>query len=67
MRTALIAAYRRGFRIVFILCASLAALSTLVVIFLMPQVDLDRPDDTKLKQEGKEAFGNKEKGENDKD
>lgn len=67
IRAALIVAYRRGFRTVFILCAALAAFSTLVVISLMPQVNLDRPDDEKLKQEGKEAFGREEKGENDKD
>lgn len=63
IRASLIVAYRRGFRTVFVLCASLAALSTLVVVFLMPQVELDRPDDQKLKQEGKDAFGQGEKGE----
>lgn len=33
----------------------LAAAATLIAIFLMPQVTLDRPDDEKLKEEVKMA------------
>lgn len=54
IRQTLTPAYRRGFRIVFLIGASLAALSFVVVLFLMPQVELDRPDDQKLKDEGKQ-------------
>ena len=51
----LIVAYRKGFRVVFIIGAGLAAVATLIVICLMPQVPLDRPDDEKLKEEGRKA------------
>lgn len=46
-------AYQRGFRIVFLVCAGLAAVATIVAFITMPQVALDRPDDEKLKAEGK--------------
>lgn len=49
----LIIAYRRGFRVIFIAGGGLAAAATLIVVFLMPQVALDRPDDERLKEEGK--------------
>ena len=39
----------------FIVGSGLAAAATLIVVFLMPQVPLDRPDDEKLKEEGKMA------------
>ena len=51
----LIVAYREGFRVIFIVGAGLAATATLIVVCLMPQVHLDRPDDEKLKEEGKKA------------
>lgn len=37
----------------FIVMASLAALSFVLVIFLMPQLKLDRSDDKALKEQGK--------------
>lgn len=46
-------AYQRGFRIVFIIGASLAALAFFLAVALMPQVELNRADDEKLKEEGK--------------
>jgi phosphotransferase system glucose/maltose/N-acetylglucosamine-specific IIC component len=46
--------YRKGFRLVFIMLASLAVFSFIVAFFLMRHRDLDRPDDEKLKKEGKE-------------
>lgn len=46
--------YRQGFRVVFIMLAGLAVFSFATAFFLMPHRDLDRPDDEKLKKEGKE-------------
>ncbi|KAG9254291.1 MFS general substrate transporter [Emericellopsis atlantica] len=46
-------AYRRGFRIIFIVGAGLCALAFVVAWFMMPQVELSRPDDDKLKEEGR--------------
>jgi hypothetical protein len=46
-------AYRDGFRIIFIMGASLAGLAFCLCFVLMPQVQLDRPDDEKLKEAGK--------------
>ena len=48
----LVPAYLRGFRIIFIVSAVLAALAVVLVFFLMPQVELNRPDDEELKEEG---------------
>ncbi|KAL1998575.1 hypothetical protein VTN02DRAFT_5953 [Thermoascus thermophilus] len=53
VRDTLVEGYRRGFRIMFIVMASLAALSFVLVIFLMPQLQLDRQDDKALKEQGK--------------
>ncbi|KAL1988615.1 hypothetical protein VTN96DRAFT_9010 [Rasamsonia emersonii] len=53
IRTVLMPAYQRGFRIVFIIGASLAALAFFLAVALMPQVELNRADDEKLKEEGK--------------
>jgi hypothetical protein len=47
--------YRAGFKIVFYVGAGLAGLAFILAWFLMPQVDLTRPDDQKLKEEGKRA------------
>lgn len=58
IRAALILAYQRGFRIVFIIGASLAALAFVLAWFLLPQVDLDRPDDEKLKEEARRTESN---------
>ncbi|KAG5641816.1 hypothetical protein DXG03_004158 [Asterophora parasitica] len=46
--------YRKGFRLVFIILACLAAFAFVTAFFLMQQRTLDRPDDKKLKEEGKE-------------
>lgn len=49
----LIPAYRRGFRIIFIIGAALSAGAFLLAFVLMPQVSLNREDDQRLKEEGK--------------
>ncbi|EME78710.1 uncharacterized protein MYCFIDRAFT_50120 [Pseudocercospora fijiensis CIRAD86] len=53
IRQTIIPAYRDGFRIIFLIGASLAAFAFCLCFFLMPQVPLDRDDDEKLKEEGK--------------
>lgn len=55
-RSLLIPAYQKGFRIIFIIGASLSALAFLLAAWLMPQVSLNRDDDEKLKQEGRERI-----------
>ncbi|KAJ6446504.1 MFS drug transporter [Purpureocillium lavendulum] len=55
IRDILIPAYWQGFRVIFIVGASLAAFAFVLAFFLMPQVELSRPDDAKLKEEGKKA------------
>ncbi|KAF3052049.1 hypothetical protein E8E11_005432 [Didymella keratinophila] len=50
---ALSTAYQRGFRIVFIVGAVLNAVAFVAAWFLMSQVELARPDDEKLKEEGR--------------
>lgn len=54
IRAAMTGAYKSGFRIVFIVGAALNAFAFLAAWFLMPQVELARPDDEKLKEEGLE-------------
>ncbi|KAF2845032.1 carbohydrate-binding module family 13 protein [Plenodomus tracheiphilus IPT5] len=51
-RGALTAAYRHGFRIIFIIGAGLNALSFVAAWILMPQITLERKDDDQLKAEG---------------
>lgn len=46
-------AYKNGFRIVFIIGAALAAFAFVAAWYTMPQVELKREDDEKLKEEGK--------------
>lgn len=53
IRLELKSAYVKGFRIVFIMGAALNALAFVAAWFLMPQVELNRDDDAKLKEEGK--------------
>lgn len=53
VREVLIPAYRQGFSIIFLIGASLAALAFVLCFVLMPQVELDRPDDKQLKEDGK--------------
>ncbi|KAK3936025.1 multidrug resistance protein fnx1 [Diplogelasinospora grovesii] len=52
---AVTAGYQTGFRIVFYVGAGLSTLGFVISWFLMPQIDLDRPDDAKLKEEGRRA------------
>jgi len=61
IRSILIPAYRQGFRVIFIVGASLAAFAFVLAFVLMPQVELSRPDDAKLKEEGKKADEEKRK------
>ncbi|EAT81737.1 hypothetical protein SNOG_11238 [Parastagonospora nodorum SN15] len=53
IRFELKSAYVKGFRIIFIVSAALNALAFIAAWFLMPQVELNRDDDAKLKEEGK--------------
>lgn len=55
IRSVLVPAYRQGFRVIFLVGASLAALAFVLALVLMPQVELSRPDDAKLKEEGRRA------------
>ncbi|KAI0160049.1 MFS general substrate transporter [Hypoxylon sp. FL1284] len=55
IRSVLVPAYRDGFRVIFIVGASLAAFAFVIAWLMMPQVELSRPDDEKLKKEGREA------------
>ncbi|KAJ5201778.1 uncharacterized protein N7498_006441 [Penicillium cinerascens] len=52
IRSVLIPAYQKGFRIIFIIGASLAALAFFLAYGLMPQLGLKRADDEALKKEG---------------
>lgn len=54
VRSELSAAYRNGFRIIFILGAGLNALAFVAAWFMIPQVELARADDEKLKEEGRQ-------------
>ena len=53
VRLALTTAYQKGFRMVFIVGAVLNALAFVAAWFLVPQVELARADDEKLKEEGR--------------
>lgn len=53
IRSVLVPAYQKGFRIIFIVGAALAALAFFLSCWLMPQVGLKRSDDEALKLEGK--------------
>ncbi|KAJ3496821.1 hypothetical protein NLG97_g2377 [Lecanicillium saksenae] len=55
VRSVVVPAYKKGFRIIFIVGAALAAVGFLLAFVLMPQVSLLRPDDEKLKEEGRKA------------
>lgn len=67
LRLALRAAYQKGFRIVFVVGAVLNGVAFVAAWFLMPQVELARPDDEKLKEEGRQWDAEKRKGRKDKD
>lgn len=61
IRAILVPAYRKGFRVIFLIGASLSALAFVLSFVLMPQVDLSRPDDSRLKEEGRRAYEEKRK------
>ncbi|KAK3290228.1 major facilitator superfamily domain-containing protein [Chaetomium fimeti] len=61
IRRVLIPAYRKGFRIIFITGAALCALAFVISFFMLPQVELSRPDDEKLREEGRKAHEDKER------
>lgn len=61
IRDSLIPAYREGFRVVFIVGAALCAFAFVIAFFMMPQVELSRPDDAKLKEEGRKAYEEKKR------
>jgi Na+/melibiose symporter-like transporter len=61
MRKEVIDAYRKGFRIIFLVGACLAAFAFLVAVVLMKQVTLDRKDDAALKEEAKRKIEEKER------
>lgn len=63
MQVALSAAYQKGFKIVFIVGAVLNAGAFFAAWFLMPQVELARPDDERLKEEGRRWGAEKNKAE----
>ena len=63
IQAVLLPAYKRGFRIIFLVGASLAVLAFVFAWFLMPQVSLDRDDDAKLKEEGLKGNEKGDKGE----
>ncbi|KAJ5810371.1 uncharacterized protein N7503_002589 [Penicillium pulvis] len=58
IRSVLIPAYRKGFRIIFLIEAGLSALAVLLAFWLIPQVGLSRADDDALKEEGKKRAHN---------
>ncbi|KAK2873628.1 hypothetical protein FQN49_002217 [Arthroderma sp. PD_2] len=59
IRSVLIPAYQKGFRIIFILCSGLAAVAFVLAFFLMPHISLKRADDKTLKEEAKSREGEK--------
>ncbi|KAL6920843.1 hypothetical protein ACHAPO_004476 [Fusarium lateritium] len=59
IRSVLIPAYRQGFRIIFLIGAGAASLAFVLAFILMPQVNLTRPDDSRLKEEGRRAYEEK--------
>ena len=62
IRAALVPAYQKGFRIAFVVGASLAAFAIVLAWFLVPQVELKRPDDEELKREARLADEEKATG-----
>ncbi|RGP60402.1 hypothetical protein FLONG3_10868 [Fusarium longipes] len=59
IQSVLIPAYREGFRIIFLIGAGVASLAFVLAFILMPQVNLTRPDDLRLKEEGRRAYEEK--------
>ncbi|KAJ5778260.1 hypothetical protein N7520_001506 [Penicillium odoratum] len=58
IRSVLIPAYRKGFRIIFLIGAALSALACLLAFWLIPQTELGRADDDALKEEGRKRAQN---------
>lgn len=54
LRGLFIDGYRRGFKTIFYVGAGLSALAFAAAWFLLPQIELTRPDEERLKAEGKE-------------
>ncbi len=52
----LVDGYRKGFRIVFIILASMAAFAFVISMFLMTHSTLKREDDDRLKREAMERL-----------
>lgn len=59
IRAVLTPAYRTGFRVIFLTGAALCALAFVIAFFMLPQVELSRPDDEKLREEGRRAYEEK--------
>lgn len=59
IRDVLVPAYRKGFRTIFIAGAALCGLAFVIAFFMLPQIELSRPDDEKLKEEGRQAYKDK--------
>ncbi|KAF5495820.1 Efflux pump FUS6 [Colletotrichum fructicola] len=55
IRAVLAPAYQKSFKVIFELGSGLAVAAFFVAWFLMPHIDLSRPDDHKLKEEGHQA------------
>jgi hypothetical protein len=62
LRAELAVAYVKGFRVIFNVCAVLNALAFVAAWFLIPQVELIRDDDAKLKEEGKRRHAKEPEG-----
>jgi hypothetical protein len=56
LETAVANGYQAGFKIVFYVMAGLSTLAFFIAFFLMPQVDLIRPDDKVLIEQGKREY-----------
>lgn len=48
-------AYKKGFKIIFLVGAGLSALAFVFAFTLLPQIELSRPDEEKLKEEGRKT------------
>jgi hypothetical protein len=59
VRALVVPAYKRGFRIIFVIGGALAAFAFCLAFVLMPQVELNRADDAKLKEEAKKRVDEK--------
>lgn len=53
--------YRRGFRVLFIVCAALCACAFVATLVWMPHITLKRADDDVMKAEAKEELEKRKK------